>query len=124
MYDFAAIGDSVYVGGLQGNEFDQINNKVGVLKKIYSLISDNQIKYLANVKINDYEFPINLNYVYKLNTVITDPIFLENNILNEMYQLHDVCSATVGVDQMTYNRVVVCQTSADLKLMLVISTQN
>jgi len=124
MYDFAMIGDNVYIGGLQGEEFKLINNRFGVLKKIYSITSKTVLKYLADIQMNMYKFPINLNYVYKLQNVITDPIFLDGNVYDELCQLHDIKSAIIGIDDRTEHRLALCKTSIGLDVMLTISTLN
>lgn len=124
MYNFAHIGDNVFIGGLLGDDFKVINNKIGILKNIYAFTSDNTIKYLANIKIKQYEFPIDMRYVYDLKNSSTDPIFLSNDVVSELYQYHDVKSAHIGVEDKTGNRVALCKTSLGSGIMLVISTLN
>ena len=118
------IGDNVYIGGLQGEEFKLINNRFGVLKKIYCITSESALKYLAVIQIDKYKFPINLNYVYKLKNVITDPVFLDSNVYDQLCQLHDIKSAIIGVDDNSQHRLAICKTSGGLNVMLTISTLN
>lgn len=124
MYNYATIGDHVLIGGLYGHDFEVINNKIGVLLNIYSLIADNRIKYLAKIKIEEYEFPIDMRYVYKISNHFIDPILLSNNIVNELYQYHDVKSSIIGIDETSGNRVVICDNSLNSKTLLTISTLN
>jgi hypothetical protein len=124
MYDFAMIGDNVYIGGLQGENFELINNKIGTLKKIYCVTSEGRLSYLANIEIDELEFPIDLGYVYKLNNVIIDPIFLDNNVVNELFQYHSINEAMIGVNEKTNHRVALCKTTENLNMMLTLSTLN
>lgn len=124
MHDLAMIGDNVYIGGLYGDEFKLINNRIGVLKKIYSLISDNSINYLANIQMGKHWFSIDLKYVYKLSNNLTHPMFLNNNIDGELCQLHDIKSAELCVEEKTYHNISLCKTHGGLDVMLTISTLN
>jgi hypothetical protein len=123
MYDFAMIGDNVYVGGLAGENFRLINNRFGIIKKIYCITSDNVLKYLADIEMDKYSFPIDMKYVYNFKNII-NPIFLDNNIFKELCEIYDVKSAFIAIDDDTNHRLAICRTSENLEIALTISTLN
>lgn len=61
------IGDRVYIGGIFGDDFKMINNKVGIVKRIMFSSSEHYATYLVDVSINGKIFPLNLSFVYKLD---------------------------------------------------------
>jgi hypothetical protein len=61
------IGDKVLIGGLYGEDFIEINNKTGIIKKIMFSSSQNYVTYIVDVLIDGLIVPINLSYIYKLD---------------------------------------------------------
>ena len=60
------IGDKVLIGGLYGEDFVEINNKIGTIKKIMFSSSQHYVTYIVDVLIDGFIVPINLSYIYKL----------------------------------------------------------
>lgn len=124
MYDFASIGDKVYIGGLYGDEFKIINNKFGTLKKIYSLIADNSLKYLGTIEMNNMQFAIDMKYVYKLSNLQVSLLSLTNNVLDEIYQLHCIKECEIPLEDTINNNISLCKTDTGINVILTISTLN
>ena len=124
MYGVASIGDKVYIGGLYGDDFKCVNNKIGILKKVYSITSENVINYLGEVQFGLLKIPVNLKYVYKLPNVSIDPILISPDILGELFWEHSIASAIVGIDDDTSNQVAICKTIDNRTQLLTLSTIN
>lgn len=60
------IGDKVLIGGLYGEDFTEINNKIGTVKKIMFSSSQHYVTYIVDVSIKGIIVPVNLAYVYKI----------------------------------------------------------
>jgi len=63
------IGDKVLISGLCGKDFVEINNKIGIIKKIMFTSSQHYVTYIVNVLIDDLIVPVNLAYVYRLDSL-------------------------------------------------------
>lgn len=68
MSDVIGVGDKVFIGGLFGKDFDEINNKVGQIEKIIvSSTPENTTVYLAEINIGKYTIPVDFHFIFKLN---------------------------------------------------------
>ena len=65
------IGDKIFIGGLYGSDFKMINHKIGKIDKLMFTSNEYYSTYLADVRIDNMIFPINLTYVYKINDLDT-----------------------------------------------------
>ena len=125
MYDeLAMIGDKVYISGLYGSDFKLINNKVGVLKKIFSITSNNSVNQLGEITMGGHSFPINLKYVYKLKNSNISPILLSDDMLDDLFFEHNIRDAVVGIDDENHHQIALCNTNENKGMLLVISTLN
>ena len=61
------IEDKVLIGGLYGEDFVKINNKIGTIKKIMFTSSQHYVTYIVDVMIDGVIVPINLAYIYKVD---------------------------------------------------------
>lgn len=64
--NYVEIGDKVLIGGLFGDDFKEINNQTGIVKKIMFTSSKFYTTYLVDVQIHGEIVPVNLAYIYKV----------------------------------------------------------
>lgn len=65
------IGDRVYIGGIYGDDFEVVNNKLGRIDSIVFASYQGYSTYLVDVIIDGQIFPINIGYVYKIDDLDT-----------------------------------------------------
>lgn len=64
------IGDKVYIGGLFGFDFTEINNKFGKVEKITFSSTPTFATYMADVLIDDEKVvTVNLAYLFKFDNI-------------------------------------------------------
>lgn len=63
------IGDNVYIGGLFGEDFIEINNKIGKVEKITFSSTPEFATYIVDVLIDDTVVTVNLAYIFKLDNI-------------------------------------------------------
>lgn len=63
------IGDKVYIGGLFGEDFKEVNNKIGIVNEIIFSSTPSYTTYIVNVLIGDTLVSVNLAYVFKLDQI-------------------------------------------------------
>lgn len=125
MYDdIAMIGDKVYIGGLYGDDYNLVNNKVGILRKMYNITSNKTVNYLGEIDMGMVRIPINLKFVYKLNSDIISSKLLSEDIVSEMFFEHNIKTAIAAIDDATHHQVALCDTNDNHKISLIISTLN
>ena len=57
------IGDKILIGGLYGDDFVEINNKIGTIEKIMFSSSQNYVTYIVDVLIDGLIFLAFLAYL-------------------------------------------------------------
>ena len=118
------VGDRVYVGGLIGKEFADINNKIGTIQKIIISSTMNQVVYLADVSIDNHLLPINFHYLFKITN---DNIIIENKIycseIEHYFISHNVGEYKLGIVE-TGESQAICLTKEDSVVSLILTTLN
>lgn len=122
------IGDLVYIGGIIGDEFKIINNKVGEIKRVMFSSDEYYTTYLVDVIVNGEIFPVNLNYIYKIDDLDTyeyASLFIGNSSpLDYYFKLYN----TTGKEVMLYDQYgqnyLYCQTKDNYIKQLVLTSLN
>lgn len=65
--NYVQIGDKVIIGGLYGDDFVELNNKIGTIEKIMFTSSEYYTTYLVDVNIKGEVVPVNLAYIYRVD---------------------------------------------------------
>jgi hypothetical protein len=93
------IGEKVYIGGFVGSGYEELNQKIGIVKKISHIEIDGVPTFIARLDIGDkYEADINFDYLYKLEDIKTVDGVSHikhfsgslSNPLNYYFQLHSI----------------------------------
>lgn len=110
--DFITIGDQVYIGGLFGEDFEDINNKIGFIKKIIAASNKTSITYIADVVIDDTIIPINFDFLYKIDDDYRIDSILSNfDVVTDILYRLDVSIYNIGVDGDTGFPIILCETT-------------
>jgi hypothetical protein len=101
MSDVVSIGDKVFIGGLFGKDFDEINNKVGEVEKIVvTSTPDNNTHYFAEVNIGKFIIPVDFHYIFKLNESGVDVDLTEelNSPITHFFRKYRVVQSKLAID--------------------------
>ena len=102
MNDIVTVGDKVFIGGLIGSDYVDINNRVGTIEKITSTANIEKTINLAEINVGDYIIPVDFHYIYKLDTDGIDISLTEEHFSPIYYFLKKfrVVKTKLGIDEM------------------------
>ena len=96
------IGDKVFIGGLMGKDFDEINHRVGKIDKIIASSSVDKLTYFAEINFGDYIIPIDFHYIFKLDSKGIDNDLTEQYLspISHFFKKFRIVKYKLGLDEM------------------------
>ena len=100
MDDIITVGDRVYIGGLFGEDFDEINNRVGEVKKIVATSNVDKLTFFAEINLGKHTIPVDFHYIFKLDSSGIDVNLTEEYLspIMHFFKKYSVVKYKLGID--------------------------